>query len=208
LNNVLNLQTDIATAVAHELQAKLLGDEAPRIELGGTRNSDAFDAYLRGAKAYGTEREAGDLQAAITAYTEAIRLDPKYALAFAGRSVAYSGYASKYATGAAVREAFEKSEADARKALTLAPAPAEGHLAMGRFLDSGPLDFAQAGAAYEQALSLAPGNAEIVRASGNFALLMGNVAAGLAAIHHAIELDPLNPRSHLLLGYGLYVAHR
>jgi len=208
LNNVLHLQTDIATAVAHELQAKLLGDEAPKIELGGTHNSGAFDAYLRGAKAAGTEREAKDFQTAIAAYTEAIRLDPKYALAFAGRSVAYSGYASKYATGAAVREAFDKSEADARQALTLAPELAEGHLAMGRFLDSGPLDFAQAGRAYEQALTLAPGNAEIVRASGNFTLLMGNVEAGLVAIHRAIELDPLNPRSHLLLGYGLYIARR
>lgn len=208
LNNVLNLQTDIATAVAHELQAKLLGDEAPKIELGGTRNSAAFDAYLRGAKAYGTERQAKDFQTAIAAYTEAIRLDPTYALAFASRSVAYSGYASKYATGAAVREAFDKSQGDARQALALAPELAEGHLAMGRFLDSGPLDFAQAGKAYEQALALAPGNAEIVRASGNFALLMGNTAAGLAAIHRAIELDPLNPRSHVLLGYGLYIARR
>jgi len=208
LNNVLTLQTDIATAVAHELRAKLLGDEAPKIELGGTRNSGAFDAYLRGAKAYGTERAAQDFQTAITAYTEAIRLDPKYALAFAARSVAYSGYASKYATGAAVREAFDNSQTDARQALALAPELAEGHLAMGRFLDSGPLDFAQAGKAYEQALALAPGNAEIVRASGNFALLMGNVEAGLAAIHRAIELDPLNPRSHVLLGYGLYIARR
>ena len=208
LNNVLDLQTDIATAVARELQAKLLGDEAPRIELGGTRNSDAFDAYLRGAKAYGTEREAKDFQTAIAAYTEAIRLDANYALAFAGRSVAYSGYASKYATGPVVREAFDKSEADARQALTLAPELAEGHLAMGRFLDSGPLDFAQASKAYDQALALAPGNAEMIRASGNFTLLMGNLTAGLTAIHRAIELDPLNPRSHLLLGYGLYIAHR
>src|SRR5215831_4030315 len=208
LNNVLNLQTDIATAVARELQAKLLGDEAPKIVRGGTRNSGAFDAYLRGAKAYGTEHEAKDFQIAIAAYTEAIRLDPQYALAFASRSVAYSGYASKYATGAAVREAFDKSEADARRALTLAPELAEGHLAMGRFLDSGPLDFAQAAKAYEQALALASGNAAIVRASGNFALLMGNIEAGLAAIHRAIELDPLNPRSHVLLGYGLYIARR
>jgi TolB-like protein/DNA-binding winged helix-turn-helix (wHTH) protein len=52
LNDVLALQTDIATAVAHELQTKLLGDEAPRIELGGTRTPAAFDAYLRSSQAY------------------------------------------------------------------------------------------------------------------------------------------------------------
>jgi TolB-like protein len=83
LSNVLALQTDIATAVARELQAKLLRDVAPKIELGGTRNPDAFDAYLRGMKAHSSNPDdAMELQIAIAANTEAIRLDPKYALAY------------------------------------------------------------------------------------------------------------------------------
>ena len=78
LSNVLALQTDIATAVARELQAKLLRDEAPKIELGGTRNPAAFDAYLRGIKAHGpTPDDAMELQIAIAANTEAVRLDPR-----------------------------------------------------------------------------------------------------------------------------------
>ena len=49
--NVLKLQTEIATSVAGTLQVALLGDVAGKVELGGTENPAAFDAYLRGAKA-------------------------------------------------------------------------------------------------------------------------------------------------------------
>ena len=52
LGDVLSLQAEIATAVASALKATLLGDEAARIELGGTRNPAAFDAYLRATKAH------------------------------------------------------------------------------------------------------------------------------------------------------------
>ncbi len=76
LGDVLKLQTEIATAVASALKVTLLGDVAAKVELGGTHNPAAFDAYLRGAKAYSSRRDAKDLPAAIAAYTEAIRLDP------------------------------------------------------------------------------------------------------------------------------------
>ena len=102
LGDVLKLQTEIATAVASALKVTLLGDVAAKVELGGTRNPAAFDAYLRGAKAYNSARDTEDLPAAIAAYTEAIRLDPHYALAFAGRSIALSDAAAEADTVAAV----------------------------------------------------------------------------------------------------------
>ncbi len=48
---MLKPQSEIATAVASALRVTLLGDEAAKIELGGTRIPAAFDAYLRGSKA-------------------------------------------------------------------------------------------------------------------------------------------------------------
>jgi len=88
LGDVLKLQTEIATSVASALKVTLLGDVAAKVELGGTHNPAALDAYLRGAKAERSRRDTKDLPAAIAAYTEAIRLDPHYALAFAARSIA------------------------------------------------------------------------------------------------------------------------
>ena len=207
LGDVLKLQTEIATAVASALKVTLLGDVAAKVELGGTRNPAAFDAYLRGAKAASSTRDSKDLPAAIAAYTEAIRLDPHYALAFAGRSIALSNVAGEAETAAAVREGFDKAQADARQALILAPDLAEAHLALA-FVSDNTLDFTQASEEYERALALAPGNAEVLRRSGRFAAYMGHFDAGLAAARRAVVLDPLARQSHSALGRALYAARR
>jgi TolB-like protein/Flp pilus assembly protein TadD len=208
LGDVLKLQSEIATAVAEALKVTLLGDVSAKIELGGTRNPAAFDAYLRGAKAYASFTGVNDLQAATAAYTEAIRLDPGYVLAFAGRSIAYSQYAANFAAGAAVRESFNKAQTDAREAIRLAPELAEGYLALGYVSETGSLDFPQAREAYERALALTPGNAEVLRESGEFLSVMGKFNAGVSALRRAVVLDPLNRRSYFALGYGLYFARR
>ena len=208
LGDVLKLQTEIATAVASALKVTLLGDVAAKVELGGTGNPAAFDAYLRGAKAYSSAHEAKDLPAAIAAYTEAIRLDPHYALAFAARSIALSGVAAEAETAAAVREGFDKAQADARQALALAPDLAQAHLALAAVAEIGTLNFTQANGEYERALALAPGNAEVLRLSGAFAALMGHFDAGLAAARRVVVLDPLARRSYTVLGRAVYAARR
>ena len=147
LRDVLKLQTEIATTVAGALKVTLLSDVSAKIELGGTHNPAAFDAYLRGAKAHSSIHEGKDLPTAIAAYTEAIRLDPHYALAFAARSIALSDYAAEVATGAATREGSDKAQADARQALALAPDLAEAYLALG-LVSEYALDFTQASDAY------------------------------------------------------------
>jgi tetratricopeptide (TPR) repeat protein len=208
LGDVLKLQTEIATAVASSLKVTLLGDVAAKVELGGTSNPAAFDAYLRGAKAYSSLRDSKDIPAAIAAYTEAIRLDPHYALAFADRSIALSGVAGEAETPVAMREGFNKAQADARQALTLAPDLAQAHLASAFVSENGTLDFAQAGEAYERALALAPGNAQVLRYGGQFAVYMGHFDAGVAATRRAVVLDPLARNSHGALAQALYVARR
>ena len=208
LGDVLKLQTDIATAVASALKVTLLGDEAAKIELGGTHNPAAFDAYLRGSKAYSSEQGASDYQRAIAAYTEAIRLDPNYALAFAGRSIAFSGYAMEFATGPAIRESFVRAQADAQQATNLAPELGEAHLALGRLLNVDSHDFTRASEEYGRAMALAPGNAVLVGESGRFAVYMGRFEAGLAAAHRAVALDPLSSLGRGRLGQALYFARR
>jgi TolB-like protein/tetratricopeptide (TPR) repeat protein len=207
LGDVLRLQTEIATAVASALKVTLLGDVAAKVELGGTRNPAAFDAYLRGAKARSSIRDTKDISAAIAAYTEAIRLDPNYALSFAARSIALSGLAGEAETTGAARDGFDRANADARQALNLAPNLAEGHLALA-YVSEETLDFGQANSEYERALALAAGNAEILRRSGLFAARMGHFDAGLAATRRAVVLDPLARQTHTPLGRALYAARR
>jgi tetratricopeptide (TPR) repeat protein len=151
LGDVLKLQTEIATAVASALKVAMLGDVAAKIEVGGTRTPAAFDAYLRGSKAFSALHDANDLQSAAAAYqsaagayTEAIRMDPDYALAFAGRSMTLDEYGNQFQAVAARRGSYEKALADAQRAIALAPELGEAHLALARILEDGFLDFAQA----------------------------------------------------------------
>jgi tetratricopeptide (TPR) repeat protein len=208
LGDVLKLQTEIATAVAGALKVTLLGDIAIKIELGGTRNPAAFDAYLRGAKALNDSVPNFKLlQTALASFTEAIGLDANYALAFAGRSLALIDYSAYFVTGPAIREGFDKALADARHALALAPELPEGQMALARIFAYGSLDFTQASEAWKRAMSLAPGDARILREYGLFAAAMGRPDAGLAAARRAVVLDPLGARSHFTLGQTLFLAH-
>jgi len=208
LGDVLALQTEIANSVASALKVTLLEDVAATIELGGTHNAAAFDAYLRGSKAV-LKHDAQSLQTAIAMYGEAIRLDPNYALAFAHRSFTRSSFAEEFESGRSAQIAdFDGAQADARRAISLAPGLSEGHRALAAVFDTGALDFAQASEEYDRAMALAPGNADLLGFYGRFAVYMGRTEAGIAAARHAVVVDPLNPRSHRNLLQALYAAHR
>jgi TolB-like protein/tetratricopeptide (TPR) repeat protein len=207
LGDVLKLQTDIANAVTGALKVTLLGDPTSKIEAGGTRNAAAFDAYLRGINVYRGGLDKKGLDDAIAAYSEAIRLDPNYASAYSDRSIAFFDLARNWATGNAVGNYRERSKADARKAVALAPNLADGHLALAAFLEWS-LEFGEASQEYQRALALAAGNARLLSYYGNFAVLMGQIDAGVTAARRAVALDPLNYRRHLALGIAeMYARH-
>jgi TolB-like protein len=207
LGDVLKLQTEIASAVASALRVTLLGDVAGKIELRGTRNPAAFDAYLRGAAAARSMRGAPTMQAALAEYTDAIRLDPRYALAYAARAVIEVAYAQEFATGPAIAQGMARALADAHEALTLAPDLAEGHWALATYAGAS-LEFVRALEEHERAVALAPGNAPLLAEYGRFAGDLGLSERGLGAARRAVLLDPLNPRSHYLLGQALHSARR
>jgi TolB-like protein len=207
LSDVLKLQTDIANAVANALKVTLLGDVGAKIELGGTHTPAAFDAYLRASKMYFANEDAAgkNTQAAIAEYTEAIRLDPNYALARADRSIALAYYAEQFAKGPAIHEYLSRAMADANKAVTLAPDLARGHFALG-YLARHSLNLTLASQETERALALAPGDARVLRDYGRFAVELGHTDAGLAAAHRAVALDPLNVENLCWLGDSLRLA--
>jgi serine/threonine-protein kinase len=207
LSDVLAMQSDVANAVAGALKVTLLGDVAAKIEVGGTRNPAAFDAYLRASKTARTTVTEKWTQAAIAGYTEAIRLDPDYALAYAARSYALANFAMEWARGAAVHENLARARFDALKAIELAPQLPEGHAVLGVALYRS-LEFTRASRECEHAMALAPGKAEILGECGFNAVAMGQTQSGLAAVLRSVALDPLNFYSHFLLGQALTNARR
>ena len=205
LGDVLKLQTEIATAVANALKVTLIGDISAKIELGGTRNRAAYDAYLRASGGYRRAQNAGDLEKVISNYREAVRLDPNFALAYAELSIALGAY-TQYA-GSAVLDWVRRSQDPALKAIELAPDLAEGHLALAVYL-SFILDFTRANEEYERAVALAPGNARVLKDYGDFAVKMGHTNSGLSALRRGVALDPLNWSGHAFLGDALRYARR
>jgi TolB-like protein/tetratricopeptide (TPR) repeat protein len=204
------LKTEIAAGVARALGVDLDAAATARMDRGGTRNPQAFDAYLTAEHFRAlAASDAASLQSSIDAYSVAIRLDPRYALALAARSLQYSQFAGEYAAGTSgARDHFDRALADGQKAAALAPDLAQAHIALAYFYPTGRLDFFQSQREFSLALQLAPGSAPVLRTSGGFSGYMGHADADVAARRRALALDPLNPSSHAGLAYGLYTARR
>jgi len=206
MGDVLKLQTEIATAVASALKVTLLGDVSARIELGGTRSPAAFDAYLRGMRAYNNYHGESDLQEAVAAFTESIRLDPNYALAYAARSLVRSQLSDEFATFAPISAEADAVRADALKAIALAPGLAEGHLALAVSVSTFRQDMTEASREYERAATLAPGNTQVLRRYALSAAELGRPNAAIAAARRAVTLDPLTALTHRWLARVLWLS--
>jgi TolB-like protein/Flp pilus assembly protein TadD len=195
LKNVLALQTEIATAVTTALQATLLPGAAAAIELGGTRNPAALDAYLHGElllrEGVGQEK----LEAAIVEFENAVQLDPKFAKAYASDSLALVAFDNNYARDSEQPAYVQRARAAALKALELAPDLGESHAALARVKERLELDFPGASREYARALELSPNNASVLSRAGLFQLGLGERERGLTNINRAIALDPLNIRN-------------
>jgi tetratricopeptide (TPR) repeat protein len=162
---------------------------------------------LRSASAYWQATSASENESVRAGYQEAVRLDPNFALAYAGWSMALNGYAGNFAHGPAVGDFHRQARAPALKAVALAPELAEGHLALA-IVRTNSLDFAGASDEFQRAMTLAPGNARVLRDYGPFAVWMGRTDAGITAARRAVALDPLNVNSHMALSGVLFSARR
>jgi TolB-like protein len=207
LGDVLKLQTEIATAVASSLRVALLQGTGRRIELGGTTDPAAFDAYLRGLKIARTADSAAETRAALAAYTDAVQHDPNFATAFAERSVELTNFADFDAHGAEARVAYDRALADARTAVRLAPDLALGHYVLGVARENF-LQIPEASEEFERAAELAPGSARIQAAYSRHSAQLRHTAAALNAGRRAIALDPLNFHVHRTVGIALLLSRR
>jgi TolB-like protein len=207
LGDVLKLQTEIATTVASSLRVALLEGTGRRIELGGTTDPAAFDAYLRGLKIARTADSAAETRAALAAYTDAVQHDPDFATAFAERSVELTNFADFDAHGAEAGEAYDRALADARTAVRLAPDLALGHYVLGVARENF-LQIPEASEEFERAAGLAPGSARIQAAYSRHSAQLRHTAAALSAGRRAIALDPLNFHVHRTVGIALLLSRR
>jgi TolB-like protein/Tfp pilus assembly protein PilF len=214
LKDIFAVQSEIAGAVAKELKVALLGHNGQTAQLTtaaapSNQNVEAYNALLQG-NFYYNRRTAEDYRKAIGYYEEAIRLDPRYALAYAKLASVALNLANNY-VGVATKEgqeALAKARASAKSALALDPDLADAHLAQALVLRDIDFNLAAAEVELRRALELAPQNPA---ATGNLADLisrLGRLDEGVTLQQRAIALDPLRAASHYNLALNLTALGR
>ena len=192
LTDVFAVESDVAKAVADQLQAKFTGQEEQVITAKPTDNIEAYDAYLRGLaytlKPFPTRPNTLDAQ---RYFKEAVRLDPKFALAWALLSyIDGRGYITQslQPTGALRAEAQQAAET----ALTLQPNLGEGVLAKGSYYYYCLRDYDTAARYFEQARQLLPNSGRIPELLAYLSRRRGQWDRSEAYFDEAERLDPRN----------------
>ena len=131
LEDVFAIQTELAQNVTDALKMQMLGEEREHIEKKPTHDTGAYEFYLKG-RYYCNERSREAVEKAIKYFEAAIKMDPRFALA-------YSGLADSYRTlvehgHLPPSEGNTKSEEAARKAVELDETLAEAHTSLGFIL--------------------------------------------------------------------------
>ena len=203
LEKIFDVERDVATAVANALKAKLTGAAQRELEEKPTNNPEAYDAYLRGlAYSLRLDYYPEDYRTAIKHFGEAVKLDPKFALAwtwFAHESAL--GYFNRIDNDfPALRDAAKRA---ADRAIELQPDLGDAYLAQGYSQYYGDQDYDSAVASFEKAAALSPNDSEIPRALGLVYRRKGQWQRSLDYLRQAVEFDPRNTSLLQALAKGL-----
>ncbi len=194
MEDIFAIQDEIAESIVKALEVTLSPKERRAIQNVATRDVEAYDFYLRGRKYfYEFDRKNWDL--ARQMYERAIKLDPSYALAYAGIADCWS-FLFMYA-GSSERERNLADEAS-RKALALDPDLAEAHASRGLVLSLlGKHD--EAGEHFENATRLNPKLYEAYYFHARASVAQGKFAKAARLYEQAIEVRPEDYQVPLLL---------
>jgi TolB-like protein/DNA-binding winged helix-turn-helix (wHTH) protein/Tfp pilus assembly protein PilF len=190
--DILSVEDEVAKAVAHEIRVRLTSKQQAELAQPHPVNPEAFDAYMQGY--YHFERDTDkDTDMAAKYFERATQLDPSYALAWVGLSRARKWQA---ATGLIPREeGYRVAREAVERALALNPSLAEAHTQMGRINQQVDFDWAGADSSFQRAVTLDPGNPEVVRTAAGSAAMLGRFDEALQLNRRAVDLDPLNADS-------------
>jgi TolB-like protein/Flp pilus assembly protein TadD len=214
LKDIFAVQSEIAGAVAKQLKVALLGNNGQTVQLAtaaapSNQNVEAYNALLQGNFCF-NRRTADDFRKAIGYYEEAIRLDPRYALAYAKLTAPAVNLVTGFGHIATKEkdEAMTKARASAKSALELDPNLSEAHLAQALILELFDFNLAGAEAEYRRSLELAPQNPHAINDLAILMAELGRLDEAVALAQRAIALDPLRGTFHYALARYLIALGR
>jgi TolB-like protein/Flp pilus assembly protein TadD len=191
IDDIFEVQSDIAGQVIGQLDIALLGTERKTLEAKPTDNLEAYQLYLKGLD-YSRRPDLTQRQFRVSTdmFQRAVELDPEFAQAHALLSL---GHSRSYWFGIDTTEKrMMQARAAADRALRLDPNLGEGHLALGYVHYYGARDYERALEEFRQAERLSPGNVDVPAAMGFIYRRQGKFEEAAASFMKAMELDPRN----------------
>ena len=188
LEDVLDLQSELAETVAREIAIQLTPGEATRLAKRHAVNPEAHLEYLKSRHAhYAASPQAVEM--GLRHARRALELDPAFAPAWSALAECHAFRALRGMAPPAV--AFAEGTAAAKKALELDPSLADAHAALG-VIRSHSGDLAGGLRALQRAIELNPGLAAAHDRLGRVLYSYGRHAEAIAAMNKAVSLDPLS----------------
>jgi len=190
MSDLLATQREIATTITQKLELKLSGNEAKGITKKYTDSNEAYQLYMRGRYSF-AKRTKGEMLRAIEYFRQAIKLDPKFALAYARIAETYASMpAYPYLSP---KEAFPQAKAAAEQALEIDPTLAEAHTFLAYSLIIYDWNWTEAERSFKRAIELDPNNSAAHFRYGQVYLApMGRFDEAVAEIKRGLELEPLD----------------
>ena len=207
VRNILNLQSQIAQAIAREVQIKMSPAEQARFIPRRPVHPKAFDDYLQGRYLYWNKRTEENVNKAIDYFQSAINHDPSYALAHSAIADCYNTLGSVQFGVFPPMEGRSRAAKAAEKALELDSTMAEAHGALG-YVKHYNWEWNAADQEFKRALELNPSYASAHMAYASYLMSLGRVDESIAASNRARELDPLSLSLSVQRGFLLEDARR
>src|SRR5206468_1805918 len=201
LTDLFSVESEVAKAIAEQLRVRLTGREEQVIQAKPTDNPEAYNAYLRGlALNLKTLDTPANTVGAQSYLRDAVRLDPKFALAWAMlASVDSFGYISlNLQPTVALREEAQQA---AETALTLQPNLGEAILAKGFYHYACLREYDTAVPYFERARQLLPNSSLVLQSLAFLERRRGQWDRSDSYFNEAERLDPRN--ADLLGGHAL-----
>lgn len=193
----------VATDICRALQVKLTRAQRTRLVRHSTGDPAAHWSYLKG-RYEANAPTAARLERGIAHFQDAIRLDPRHALAHAALAAAYNllGFFGLLPPA----EVFQKARMAAVAALALDDGLAEAHAVMASVLKVCDWNWADAEREYRRALELNPSYASAHHWYADFLSALGRSDEAMQQIHLAQQLDPLSLLINVELAWNSYMA--
>ncbi|HEY7911717.1 MAG TPA: tetratricopeptide repeat protein [Blastocatellia bacterium] len=201
-----SIQDEISLAIVDKLKVELFPGDRTALVKRYTENLKAYHLYLKGRYFWNKRSEPGVMQKAIDYFQQAICVDPRYALAYAGLADTYSILG--VSAFRAPREVFPLAKAMVEKAFEIDSELAEAHTSLGIIHLANDYDCAAAERELKRALELNSGYVLAHQWYSYVLTVMGRMDEALARIGQAMELDPISPTVNAAAGRALCYARQ